>query len=230
MILSVPYVPEFYLACSIAGALSARWAVSVFHPAVPSPLPKDVVNTYYLLIFAAATIGCFSLVPIGQLLGSEVVSGKSIMGGLLFGWFAAEWLKYLLDVRGGTGDQLAIALPLAIGVGRIGCLFAHCCYGIETNGVLSLADNHRQYLPIPIIESVFHLSCLWAVIKYREVPKLQGQLLRYYLLAYAAFRFYSEYWRPYPRDILGMSIFQVAAVVLSSGIIYRILSDRNISR
>jgi phosphatidylglycerol:prolipoprotein diacylglycerol transferase len=77
-------------------------------------------------------------------------------------------------------DHAAIALALGLGIGRVGCYFAGCCYG-------------SQY-PVQLIESAFALSCFVYFLSKRHLFA-DGQLIRSFLLCYAIFRFFIEYLR-----------------------------------
>jgi len=59
-------------------------------------------------------------------------SGKTILCGLVGGYFGVEVAKWTLDVNLKTGDTFAVPVPLSIAVGRLGCFFAGCCYGTPT--------------------------------------------------------------------------------------------------
>jgi phosphatidylglycerol:prolipoprotein diacylglycerol transferase len=52
------------------------------------------------------------------------LAGKTIVGGLIGGLIAVEWVKRLLGVRVATGDLLALPLALGIAIGRIGCFLS----------------------------------------------------------------------------------------------------------
>ncbi|MBL7811984.1 MAG: prolipoprotein diacylglyceryl transferase [Bacteroidetes bacterium] len=61
-------------------------------------------------------------------------SGRSVAGGLLFGlggfllaswWYRARWCRI---------DLLAVAVPLALAVQRLGCLAVGCCFGQSQTG------------------------------------------------------------------------------------------------
>ncbi|MFN5911691.1 MAG: prolipoprotein diacylglyceryl transferase family protein [Bacteroidota bacterium] len=64
--------------------------------------------------------------------------GKTIIGGLLFGLFGFYISKALLKEWSITPDVLAIALPVAMGIQRIGCLTTGCCHGEITDGWLGV--------------------------------------------------------------------------------------------
>src|SRR5512132_3405290 len=51
----------------------------------------------------------------------SLVAGKTIVGGLIGGLIAVEWVKRRLGVVVATGDLLVVPLVLGIAVGRVGC-------------------------------------------------------------------------------------------------------------
>lgn len=65
--------------------------------------------------------------------GAAVSGAKTILGGVLLGTLAllggARFLR--LDPR--SADALAVALPVGLAVGRVGCLLAGCCFGHPTD-------------------------------------------------------------------------------------------------
>jgi phosphatidylglycerol---prolipoprotein diacylglyceryl transferase len=61
------------------------------------------------------------------------LGGRTIIGGVLAGWLAVEVAKWRLGIRRSTGDLFALALPAGEAVGRIGCFFNGCCYGVPSH-------------------------------------------------------------------------------------------------
>src|SRR6516165_2871932 len=130
--------------------------------------------------------------------------GKTIVAGLIGAYLAVELTKLLLDIRVKTGDTFALPLALAMAVGRWGCFFNGCCYGVETTlpwGVwfrVSAEDGPRwvRCHPTQIYESLFHFTMavvLWQLMRH---GLLVGQRLKFYLIAYGVYRFLTEYIRP----------------------------------
>ena len=63
---------------------------------------------------------------------ATTADGKTILCGIVGGYFGVEVAKWTLDVRVKTGDTFALPLALAMAVGRWGCFFNGCCYGVVT--------------------------------------------------------------------------------------------------
>ena len=86
------------------------------------------------------------------------------------------------------------AIPLFHVFGRIGCLFAGCCYGIELSVPIEIFNLHLDRLPTQVFEAVFEFI-LFTVIVFIDKKKENIDLLRIYLLSYAVFRFMNEFIR-----------------------------------
>ena len=50
-----------------------------------------------------------------------LMSGKTIVGGLIGGLFAVEWVKRRIGEESSTGDLFAAPIALGLAIGRIGC-------------------------------------------------------------------------------------------------------------
>jgi phosphatidylglycerol---prolipoprotein diacylglyceryl transferase len=152
--------------------------------------------------------------------------GKTIITGLAGAYLAVELTKFALGIGIKTGDGFALPLALALGVGRWGCFFNGCCYGIETGlpwGV-DFGDGILRH-PTQIYESLFHFSMalvLWEIMS-RDI--LCHQRLKLYLITYALYRFATEFIRPEPTWWLGLTFYQCAALVLAVGLIGQWLVD-----
>jgi prolipoprotein diacylglyceryltransferase len=164
-----------------------------------------------------------------------VTDGKTIMAGLIGAYLAVELAKLWLGVRVKTGDTFAVPLALALTVGRWGCFFNGCCYGTETDlpwGVMFIMpDGHlAKCHPTQLYESVFHFTMAVVLLELTQRDLLRCQRLKLYLIGYALYRFATEYIRPEPRDYLGLTFYQWAAVVLAAGLTVQWLFDRNAER
>jgi prolipoprotein diacylglyceryltransferase len=158
--------------------------------------------------------------------------GKTIVAGLIGAYLAVELAKLLLGLRVKTGDTFAVPLALALAVGRWGCFFNGCCYGTETDlpwGVTFVVADGRAVKchPTQVYESLFHFTMAVILLEATRRDVLRCQRLKLYLIAYAAYRFATEYIRPEPRDYLGLTFYQWAAVVLAAGLAVQWYFDRD---
>ena len=101
-------------------------------------------------------------------------------------------------------DVYAVAIPLGHALGRIGCLFGGCCYGMPYNGpfavtysenTLSNAPKNIPLLPIQGIEAglLIVLFIILLIIYFKSKGK--NTALIGYFLGYSVIRFVLEYFR-----------------------------------
>src|SRR5438128_2015778 len=88
--------------------------------------------------FCGAFIGArlpFVLADYGGLLSGAAwfSDGKTIMAGIVGGYFGVELAKWALHIRAKTGDSFAVPVAVAVGIGRLACFSAGCCYGTPTS-------------------------------------------------------------------------------------------------
>jgi phosphatidylglycerol:prolipoprotein diacylglycerol transferase len=129
-------------------------------------------------------------------------------------------------------DMAGFAVPLGLGFGRMGCLLAGCCFGVESPSGLALAfpphspASDSQFkahtlgaasawshpvLPTQIFESAMCLAIAAGCLFYVHPRKrYDGQVFVTFLVAYAAGRFLLEYVRADDRGGgLGLSTSQL---------------------
>ncbi|MEY3144134.1 MAG: hypothetical protein RLY21_2627 [Planctomycetota bacterium] len=150
-----------------------------------------------------------------------LLSGRSVTGALLFGTLAVEWTKARLGLVTATGDAFALTVPLAIAIGRVGCVAAGCCPGVECEqSWWTMADAHgHARVPSAAIELGFNLVFLGWALAATRFGWQPTQRFNIYLIAYGAFRFVHEYWRDDHRwfdDFGGYHAAALALVVLGA--------------
>ena len=59
-------------------------------------------------------------------------NGKTILFGLVGGYFGVELAKAILGVTIKTGDSFAVPVAAAVAVGRLACFVGGCCFGKPT--------------------------------------------------------------------------------------------------
>jgi phosphatidylglycerol:prolipoprotein diacylglycerol transferase len=108
-------------------------------------------------------------------------------------------------------DYFIPALVIGHAFGRIGCVFAGCCYGMECESPISIvfpagsaAPAGIPLLPTQIMESVFlFLLCaflVWRLAKQKPFGTVSG----WYMVLYGAWRFGIEFFRSDDRGAVGV--------------------------
>jgi len=169
----------------------------------------------------------------GMLSGTAWFSdGKTILCGLVGGYFGVELTKWMLEIRVKTGDSFAVPVAASVGVGRIACFFAGCCYGTPTSlpwaVVFPTIDGQPRH-PTQLYEATFHLTAavvLW-VLQSRGV--FRGQLIKLYILAYLGYRFLTEFIRPEVQLWGGLTGYQWACLALMPVFVGLWVRDRRLA-
>jgi phosphatidylglycerol:prolipoprotein diacylglycerol transferase len=213
--------PEYALAIALAAV------VLLFFPITRELPDRETRRRYYLLqlmVAVTAVIGAkvavlfgefgWPFMPIRADWAAVLLSGRSIVGALLFGLLAGELGKPLVGYTRPPNDRFAAVLPFSFAIGRVGCLLHGCCRGTPYDGWCSItyADGVHRH-PAPAYEIVFLLAtgALFMYLVRRRL--LSGRLFSLYLVLYGTFRFGSEYVRETPKIMGGLSGYQVLALV-----------------
>lgn len=174
-----------------------------------------------LVFYGVITYGASDLLP---MFAGKKPMGFVFYGGLISGMIAALALMRILRLPfEAYAREMLPALPLAHAVGRIGCFFAGCCYGRETDlffGVRYPADHitgGARLIPVPLIEA----ACLFAIFfALCSLPRRRNlSTIRLYVFLYAPVRFFLEFLRGDEiRGIfLGLSTSQWISAALFAG-------------
>ena len=156
----------------------------------------------------------------GLLSGTTWLSdGKTIMCGIVGGYFGVEIAKWTLDIRVKTGDTFAVPVAVAVAIGRLACFAGGCCYGTPTSlpwaVCFARAGDALARHPTQLYEAAFHLTMAGLLFVLQQRNVCRGQLVKLYILAYLGFRFLTEFIRPEPRLLWGLTGYQWAALALA---------------
>jgi phosphatidylglycerol---prolipoprotein diacylglyceryl transferase len=197
------------LAALIGGGIGARLVLAWEHP------------EYYV-----ANAG----VPLTALIEH---SGKSIIGAFEGGYLAVVLAKKALRYRRSTGDCFALAIPLGLAVGRIGCFLSELPLGTPTTLPWGIAASPEQVARFPVCpgcaapmhpsmvyEILFNLAIFAVLLRYRDRIFVQGDTLKVYLLAYAVFRFAAEFVRGNQVDFAGLTGPQLVLLPLAALLVW----------
>jgi len=156
-------------------------------------------------------------------------SGKSLIGAIVGGWVAAVSAKWAFGYRRSTGDCYALAIPVAVAIGRVGCFLSELPLGTPTDlpwGVRVPPSTAAAFSwcpgcdlpmhPSMLYEIAFNLVAIVAILRWgRRVP-VQGDLLKAYLLAAFVFRFLVEFVRGNEPQAFGLSGPQLVLIPLTA--------------
>jgi phosphatidylglycerol:prolipoprotein diacylglycerol transferase len=178
-------------------------------------------------------------------------------GGLTYygGFIGAAWASWYLLKRDGfpywrAADMAGFVVPVGLAFGRMGCLLAGCCFGLETHSALGLvfpknspasesqfkaghlANMHLPSLPVlptQLFESAASLAiaafCLFYV---HPRKRYDGQVFLAFVALYASARFVLEIWRSDDRGgVLGFTTSQLIGLALATA---AVLLDRHLRR
>ena len=140
----------------------------------------------------------------GQIrLADAFFGGWVVLGGIL-GGMAAGYL-FCRSRRLPVPQMFDTAMPgiaLAQGIGRIGCFFAGCCYGIRWNGPLAVSFTHSEFAPnhVPLFPSQLLSSAgdflLFGILLLADRRKKRDwEVTACYLLLYSLGRIAVEFFR-----------------------------------
>jgi hypothetical protein len=195
------------------------------------PMPLGQMGVGYALSLAFGAIAGAWLA--GSLNTGLLHPSHSIAGGLAGGIAGVELWKLARGVRQSTGVIWVGPLALGIAVGRIGCFLtglADQTYGVATAlpwGV-DFGDGVRRH-PVQLYESAAMLAFLgvYLIALARRGEWTRARAFYVFVLFYAAQRFVWEFWKPYPRVLGPLDLFQLLAILMIG---YALLFDARARR
>ena len=155
--------------------------------------------------------------------------GKTILCGLVGGYFGVEIAKWVCEIRTKTGDSFAVPVAASVGIGRVACFVGGCCYGTPTSlpwGIVFPSIDSQPRHPTQLYEAAFHLLCALLLHHLRKRSMFRGQLVKLYILSYLCYRFLTEFIRPEVRLWWGLTGYQWAALALMPLFVWLWYRDR----
>lgn len=164
--------------------------------------------------------------------------GLTYYGGFLGAALVARWLLKSDRFKfWRAADMAGLVVPVGLTFGRLGCLLAGCCFGVQTSGPLGLVfpshspASEQQWKagllespfapslavhPTQIYESVGSLILAAVLLLWLHGRKrYDGQVFLGFVAGYAVLRFLLEFMRDDDRGgLLGLSTSQLIGVVL----------------
>lgn len=129
-------------------------------------------------------------------------------------------------------DLLAPCFCLAHAGGRVGCIMAGCCYGMEATGFCTLVyPDGVSRLAVPLLEAIFLVVLSAVLVLLLIKQKRRGTVTGWYLILYAVFRFIIEFFRADEiRGFIGsLSTSQAIGIpILLAGIAILLINRKNV--
>lgn len=132
-------------------------------------------------------------------------------------------------------DLVIPSVALAQGFGRIGCFFAGCCYGRETDlpigftyHISEMAPNDVKLFPTQLMSSAGDFLIGFLLIFYARKKPADGKIAAMYMLLYSVGRFIIEFFRNDYRGSIGfLSTSQLISIfIFAAGIAMYVLSAK----
>lgn len=184
---------------------------------------------FYIIVMAVVGARCFYVFTNIDLFLSKPLEIFQIWnGGLTFyGGFisAAIFTFFYLSIKKmdvwKTGDIFAPALAAGHCVGRMGCFFAGCCYGSQTDILWavtfenenSLAPLHQSLHPTQIYSVIGNFILFIFLMWFRRFKKFDGQLFWTYVFIYGLMRSFIEIFRGDFRGGFFLNTFSVSQTI-----------------
>jgi len=194
-------------------------------------ISADTITDIFFVILVASLVGArllYVLINFKSYQNNLIGIFQIWNGGLVFfgGFLAAViasivyFKKKNLDLWK-TADVLAPGIAIGHAIGRIGCLFAGCCYGktcdlpiaIKFTNSESLAPLNVYLHPTQIYSVISNLIIFFILLWLQKHKKFHGMVFLIYIMLYSLFRSIIEFFRG---DFRGDFIFDF--ISMSQGI------------
>ncbi|MFN8138718.1 MAG: prolipoprotein diacylglyceryl transferase family protein [Fimbriimonadales bacterium] len=141
-------------------------------------------------------------------------SGRSLIGGLLFGWIGVEIAKRVMGIRASSGPMFALAIPAGESVGRFGCFLNGCCYGTKTYLPWAVQMHGEWRHPSQLYLSV-SAALIFFFMLYLHARVDKRTLFPIFLALFGISRFAIEFFRERQPLFAGVSLAQIVCLELS---------------
>ncbi|MBP7738441.1 MAG: prolipoprotein diacylglyceryl transferase [Spirochaetes bacterium] len=198
----------------MVAALASGAALSLLVARKRGYAPSEFVN-YCMVIMAGVIIGALLagfLLFLPERAGSGYIDHPTAWvswGGILGGigtllYIKHAWHESFLNLA----DIITPGYMVGLGIGRIGCLFAGCCYGVHgttciavtfTDPVAPASAMVQPLVPTQLISAVFLICAGLVLLPLALKGGLKGFTFSLSAIIYSCFRFAIEFWRDDPR-------------------------------
>ena len=159
---------------------------------------------------------------LGQISWLQLLTDKTIVGGLLGGLIGVELTKKQLGVTTSSGDLMTYPILLGLAIGRLGCHLAGLNDGTHGNPTalpwgVDFGDGIPRH-PVNLYEILFlGLLALFLFLLEKRRPLANGARFKLFMICYLLWRLFIEFWKPVWVFPFGLSTIQLAAI---AGLLY----------
>ncbi len=207
--------------------------------AKPHGISSQTITDIFFIILVSALIGArllYVLINFKYYQNNLLGIFKTWDGGLVFfgGFLAvvvtmAVYFKFKKFAIWKMGDIISPGIALGHAVGRIGCLFAGCCYGKECSLAFAIKFTNPQSLaPVGVylhptqIYSVFSNLLLFFIILWlQKKKKFDGMVVLSHIILYSLFRSIIEFFRG---DFRGDFFFEFISTSQGIGLLISVMA------
>lgn len=205
-----------WIAAYVTARLLYRWRLREVGDQIASRLAIG----YGIALVGGAIPGAILLGSAHSLRSGVPHLSHSVAGALAGAIVAIELYKCASGIKGSTGVIWVGSLCVGIAVGRLGCLFAGIAddtFGIPTGlpWGIDLGDGIARH-PVQLYESASMLAffAFYLAALGRRATWTSTRAFYWFVGWYAVQRFGWEFFKPYPRLIGPLDIFQLCALGL----------------
>ncbi len=167
------------------------------------------ISLIFALLFSYVLDGVFHSIKEGELSFGTINFLGALIGGflafiILMKYFYKDENKNMMQIS----NTVLTGVVLAHAIGRIGCFFAGCCFGIPTSSVLGVFFEHGHahdlypdtaVYPTQLFEAGFLFILFISLNKMRSFKNAETQV---YLIGYGIWRILIEFIRGDDRGVL----------------------------
>jgi hypothetical protein len=227
--------PWGYKAAVVCAAIAG--GALVRHDSRHWPLERVARWQVLGVVALGSLVGCalpafFAGGTVETLTSWSLLAPKTILGGLLFGFFAIAAFKRLTGNTVDTSDAFARAAIAMMAIGRLGCIAQHCCYGDVTTLAwgMDFGDGVAR-VPVQAIEFAGLLLLALGMQWLHAGDRMRGRRLFLLFASYGLMRFGLEYLRaPVAETYLAIGFYQWLALLLASVGAFQLLKRARIAR
>ena len=208
-------------------------------------LSEDTIYGIFYCAIIGGLIGCrllFILVELPNVKNNPSIlwdfrNGYVVYGGIIGGIITA--FVYVTRFRkerfGPYFDTVMPAVSIAQGFGRLGCFFAGCCYGAETESPFHIVFTHSDFapngvklIPTQLMSSAGDFLIGFFLLYYGAKNKVTGRCAAMYMVLYGIGRFIIEFFRGDYRGSVGIfSTSQIISfIIVAVGAVFYIFAPK----